>query len=171
MLKLFEALPPLVSIISVPILIIGLIIILYYVLRPNQSRDYVGYLLTTVEKMIDFIEKGEYDKKSIRYLSNMTRRAMYYCDCLESGDMYELEGVIGTVQKINKIMKAISIAKISYNDLDEYMPRVLEQLVHIREVLNNFNIRNKDELFNINALGFSPKKKRQKAKDYLDDIK
>lgn len=150
----------------IPVLLVALLIILYYVFKP-RVRNYLLKLYNTVNEMIE-INEGPRNAKMLKLLNKDLRLSLYYCDCLLGGDMYELENIVASLTKASNIVSAMQVAKIPINSYDEYLPRVNEQLEHCKGVLSSFYMEDTVEELRMDSL--SPKKNEQTARDYLDDL-
>lgn len=156
-----------INLIAIPLLIIGLLIALYYVFKPRE-KNYLLKLYTSVNEMISIIEDS-CNAKTIKILYKKVEQALYFCDCLLGGDMYELENIVASLTKASNILSAMIAAKIPVHSYREYMPRVKEQIEHCKGILSSFYMEDTVEELKMDSL--NPKKNAQTARDYLDDLK
>lgn len=157
----------LINLIVIPLLIIALLIVLYYVFKPRE-KNYLLKLYTSVNEMIDIID-ANCNAKSLKALNKKMNQALYFCDCLLGGDMYELDNIVASLTKASNILSAMIAAKIPVSTFEEYLPRVNEQLEHCKGVLSAFYMEDTVEELKMDSL--NPKKNAQTARDYLDDLK
>lgn len=157
-----------INLIAIPVLIIALLVILYYVFKPRES-NYLLKLYNSVNEMLDIVDDSSYNAKIVTQLNKRVKNSLYYCDCLLGGDMYELENIVASLTKASNILSAMIAAKIPVGSYSEYLPRVNEQLEHCKGILSAFYMEDAVEELKMDSL--SPKKNAQTARDYLDDLK
>ncbi len=164
--KTLAKMDALINGIVIPVLLIALLVVVYYVFKPRK-KNYLLKLYNNINDMIK-ISSQAHNVKTVKTLNSKIKQSLYYCDCLLGGDMYELENIVGSLTKAANILSAMIVAKVPVGSFKDYLPRVDEQLEHSKGLLSAFYMEDAVEELKIN--GINRKKNQKTAKDYLDDL-
>lgn len=165
--QLLSDVPWYINLITIPLLLVVVFVGLFLVLKP-QNKNYLSKLYSLISEMHE-IAKDSCNAKTIKILIKKMRYALNCCDFLMGGEMYEIENVVASLNKASNILIAMQVAKIGVESYGDYLPRVNEQLEHSKHLISSFYMEDTVSELKYNSL--NPRKNRQSAKDYLDDIK
>lgn len=167
MFELLSWIPWYINVICVPVLLVIAFIGLFLVIKP-QNKNYLLKLYSILSDMLGIIGES-YNGKTLKILNSKIRSALNCCDYLLGGDMYEMENITALLDKASNILIAMQVAKIPVDKYKDYLPRVDEQIEHAKNLISSFYME--DTVAEMKYNNVKPRKNKQSAKDYLDDLK